>query len=1125
MEEKIVNSDKIYEGYKGLLGKEFQLKVYNRFLWMSEMVKGNNILDVGCSSGIFSILMAREGKKVIGLDVEKEAIDKANVIKREENDNVQNNVKFMNVSFSDFSDHNKYDTIIMSEVLEHLFYPRVMLEKAVSLLDDDGVIIITVPFGINCYFDHRKTYFISDLFRETSGLLKISDVKFMDEWLGVVCVKSNKEITAIPLEFIKKFEDALYEKEKTMYLSLHEKLQENSRQEKTIRENQEIVNNLNKVIEEYKQSIKENDEKMESFKNIISEKEEKINSLEETITLNDSRIKRLNREIKSINNRKIIRIIRKINRIKSGIANRLPSLTRKVKSNVFFEPKINMDFFETIDNQIANISESKSSNYYDKIDLKIGIITDEYMYNYYKDAVDLLYIPYNSYKEAIDKVDILLFVSCWHGMDNNDWRGMTSEIGPNKVIEAFNYAKSQNKKVIFQTIEDPSNYETYLPIAKEADYIFTTASEMIENYKQDTGNDNVYLLDYGVNPQFHNPVGFKNFNVKRKDEVFFAGSWAPRYKERCTDAMMLYDGVIESQKNLVIADRNFYNKGYEFPSRYYKYIIPAIEHEKLQKVHKLFDWSLNLNSIKYSPTMCAMRVYELQAIGNLLISNYSIAVNNVFPNIFIVKDSSEVSKILNSYSDIEIYQMQVDGIRNVMSHHTVYDKLNYIFKCIGEEKYLVSDKRVLVICKNANKKIKDLFEKQTYNNKTLIELDKIDSINNKEYNYIAFFDEEIAYSKNYLEDMINAFKYTNSDFICINSEIKNNEILGVNHDYVEECNNLGLVIFDANKYSFDELLKNNEIKGNGYSIDPFTVTPVLKTDKKELKLSVIVPIYNNGKFLLYKCFNSLKRSTIFENMEIILVDDGSTDEETITTINELTDKYSNVVSYFFKDGGSGSASRPRNKGVTLATTDYITYLDPDNEAINDGYTKLYDKVVNGDYDFAFGNIIKLSETENLLSYFFRDKEIENPRKELINMNFKTNSIQACVIKKRLIVDNKIENPVGAAGQDSLFFQELMLNAKKAYYLHLPIHIYYAARSGSVVNSINHKFFDKFLIMEKYQVKKLKEYNVFDEYYERRYHQFLENWYMTKLKLVSDDKEYEKSLEIIDEIRKLYEENN
>ena len=817
------------------------------------------------------------------------------------------------------------------------------------------------------------------------------------------------------------------------------------------------------------------------------------------------------------------KIIFKVKKISNSIIhNRILSFGRKILKKIFYKKQINMDFYNSIDELIANIPESNGSNYYQKIDLKIGIITDEYMYNYYKDAVNLVYIDGNNYKNDIDSADILLFVSCWHGMNNDDWRGMTSSEGIKHVISAFKYAKKSNKKTIFQTIEDPSNYELYLPIAKCADYIFTTAVEKVEDYKKDTKNENVFALDYGVNPMFHNPIGFKKQAIKRRDDIFFAGSWAPRYAERCNDAIMLFDGVITSGKRLILVDRNYYIRGYEFPHRYFPYVIPPINHEKLQKVHKLFDWCLNLNSIKYSPTMCAMRVYELQAIGNLMISNYSIAVNNTFPNIFIVKNSNEVSNIIHSYNEVQKYKLQVDGIRNVFSNHTVYDKLNYIFDCINEKKYKSREKNVLVICKKMTKKIEEMYDNQTFANKNILTLESVNKETLKKYDYVAYFSENINYQKHYLEDMINAFKYTDSDFITISSAIVNGKIEGINHDYVTESNNISLLLIDTKRCDVLEILQRKKIKGNGYSIDPFQITEIKQVKNNLPKLSVIVPVYNNGKFLLYKCFNSLLRSTMFNKMEIILVDDGSKDKNTIDIINELAQKYSNVKTYFFKDNGSGTASRPRNKGVELAKAEYVTYLDPDNEAIDDAYAKLYEIIKNNDYDFVFGSIIKLDETEATFSYYSSNKEILNPRSELINKNFKTNSIQACIIKKKLITKNKIVNPIGAAGQDSLFFQELMINANKVYYLNLPVHIYYAARNDSIVNSINHKFFGKFLIMEKYQVAKLKEYGLFKEYKQRRYYNFLENWYYAKLKLVKDNKEYEESKKIIEEIKKLYE---
>ncbi len=815
-------------------------------------------------------------------------------------------------------------------------------------------------------------------------------------------------------------------------------------------------------------------------------------------------------------------ILKLIKRIKIKLFNNgIYSIISRVKKIFLHKLSENIIFFDNLQKIVNNIPDSNGSNYYNKINIKIGIITDEYMFNYYKDSVDLVYISYDNYKEIVDCVDVVLFVSCWRGIKNNDWRGMSTEIGRKKVIDVFKYAHSLNKKTIFQTIEDPSNFELFLPIAKCADYIFTTDSDMIDQYKQRTKNNNVYMLDYGINPVFHNPIGFKELSIKQKNTVFFAGSWAPRYKERCEDAKILFDGTILSGKNLILADRNYFIKGYDFPNKYYKYIIPAIDHSLLQKTHKLFDWALNLNSIKYSPTMCAMRIYELQAIGNLMISNYSIAVSNKFPNIFIAKTPLEVSNILNGYSEIDIYKMQVDGIRNVMSNHTVYNKLNYIFECINEKKYISKEKAVLVVGIANKSDIKNMFEKQTYKNKSFIYLSELNNVNLNDYDYVAIFDDKINYKKYYLEDMINAFKYTNSDFITIESSIKDNKILGINHNYVNSSKKIDLVVYDRKKYNIKNLIKKGFISGKGYSIDPFQITN-LKYEKCEKKeLSVIIPIYNNGKYLKHRCFNSLLRSSIFDKMEIILIDDGSTDNNTKSIINELAETYSNVKTYMYYGRGSGSASRPRNKGIEISTCEYITFLDPDNEAINDGYSKLLKIVKNKKYDFVYGNIIKFSDKEITLKYFSNSREVTNPKDTLINANFKTNSIQACVIKREFILKNKIYNPIGAAGQDSFFFQEMMINANKVYYLDEPIHIYYALRDGSIVNNINRKFFEKFLIMEKYQVKKLKEYDLLEEYKEKRFKIFYKNWYLEKLKNVKNVKEKEKSKEIIKQIKKLY----
>ncbi|WP_062320411.1 hypothetical protein [Halolactibacillus sp. JCM 19043] len=57
-------TDSIYDAYYYKFGKTFGNEVRERIHWIAKEAKGKSMLDIGCSQGILSILLAREGKKV-----------------------------------------------------------------------------------------------------------------------------------------------------------------------------------------------------------------------------------------------------------------------------------------------------------------------------------------------------------------------------------------------------------------------------------------------------------------------------------------------------------------------------------------------------------------------------------------------------------------------------------------------------------------------------------------------------------------------------------------------------------------------------------------------------------------------------------------------------------------------------------------------------------------------------------------------------------------------------------------------------------------------------------------------------------------------------------------------------
>jgi glycosyltransferase involved in cell wall biosynthesis len=133
-------------------------------------------------------------------------------------------------------------------------------------------------------------------------------------------------------------------------------------------------------------------------------------------------------------------------------------------------------------------------------------------------------------------------------------------------------------------------------------------------------------------------------------------------------------------------------------------------------------------------------------------------------------------------------------------------------------------------------------------------------------------------------------------------------------------------------------------------------------DNNEIKVSVIVPIYNVGRFLS-KCIETIINQT-YHNLEIILVDDGSPDQS-----GEICDEYAakdtRIKVIHQKNSGVSSA---RNTGVDIATGDYVCFVDGDDYLMPDYVEYLLDIAVCNDADISlttemFGNY-QLNQVKN-----------------------------------------------------------------------------------------------------------------------------------------------------------------
>lgn len=277
--------DRITEAYFNKMGELFGAKVRERVHWICENVTGDRVLDVGCSQGIVSILLGREGKEVVGIDVADEAIAYANEFLEQESDLTRQNVEFIVANFKShaFRAETLFDTIIFGEIFEHLFDPQSFMDKALELLAPNGRIIVTVPFGINDYFDHKKTYYMRDLLLLAGSAFSLIRLKPMGKWIGAIYKRKQDEPDGLQLndDLLLMLEQSFYQVERALLETIKKKdkvIESHLKEKETAKQKEKQKENLAHAIEE--RVIEDNRNQMNGVAAEIAKLRERIDTVE-----------------------------------------------------------------------------------------------------------------------------------------------------------------------------------------------------------------------------------------------------------------------------------------------------------------------------------------------------------------------------------------------------------------------------------------------------------------------------------------------------------------------------------------------------------------------------------------------------------------------------------------------------------------------------------------------------------------------------------------------------------------------------------------------------------------------------------------------------------------------------
>lgn len=209
------------------------------------------------------------------------------------------------------------------------------------------------------------------------------------------------------------------------------------------------------------------------------------------------------------------------------------------------------------------------------------------------------------------------------------------------------------------------------------------------------------------------------------------------------------------------------------------------------------------------------------------------------------------------------------------------------------------------------------------------------------------------------------------------------------------------------------------------------------------KISIIVPIYNMETYL-ERCVDSILKQT-YSNLEIILVDDGSSDSSP-----KMCDQYAvkdpRIKVVHKTNGGLSSA---RNAGLDNATGDYIGFVDSDDYISTDMYNVLVGRLEESDCDIANAMYVRADENGNT----FPSRVPHNTDTEISSEQFvrelmlHTGDVSVCTKLFRAEIFNGIRFPEGKLNEDLLFMLEVFTKVNKvAFAAH--VGYYYFVRSGS-----------------------------------------------------------------------------
>lgn len=236
--------------------------------------------------------------------------------------------------------------------------------------------------------------------------------------------------------------------------------------------------------------------------------------------------------------------------------------------------------------------------------------------------------------------------------------------------------------------------------------------------------------------------------------------------------------------------------------------------------------------------------------------------------------------------------------------------------------------------------------------------------------------------------------------------------------------NLSLALIKAGRYT--EARRHIEKAKTLAPQVNFTSLQRKATDTTTPRLSIITPAHNTGKYL-HQCIQSILNQT-FHDFELIIVDDGSTDE-TYEIANSFKSK-DHRIKVIQNKSASGNPGTPRNQALRVARGEYIGFVDSDDWIEENFYFELIQEADQGKCDIVFSSGFRNHTQTEISTRKYNHLNFDNPNSDFFRYH-ESFMIWDKIFRRSLLEDNQIWLGETKAAVDVPFISRHITTPKKS----------------------------------------------------------------------------------------------